>query len=208
MSKEIENKIEATGKSICVFCGASKVVDEEYYDLARACGVALAERQYRLVYGGGGVGLMGTTAIAAHEAGGEVLGIIPKFLTEIEDVLTSIEHRVVDNMHDRKHQMYEESDAFIVLPGGIGTLEETIEVISWLRLHLHSKPIVFLDHDGYWTPLVTLLLHTIDKGFSPAWVKDHIYHVNKIEDALVKIEAEWANPSHKGNIQMTDVDLV
>lgn len=195
-------------RSICVFCGASKVVDESYYQLARKCGAAIAEREYRLVYGGGGVGLMGTTAIAAHEAGGEVLGIIPQFLTEIEDVLTNIEHRIVDNMHDRKLQMYEESDAFIVLPGGIGTLEETIEVISWLRLHLHSKPIVFLDHDGYWTPLVTLLHHTIDKGFSPAWVKDHIYHVHKTEDALLKIEGEWANPSHKGNIQMSDIDLV
>lgn len=200
--------IEPTKRSICVFCGASKVVDDSYYQLARQCGEALAARKYRLVYGGGGVGLMGTTAIAAHEAGGEVLGIIPEFLTKIEDVLTTIEHRIVDNMHDRKHQMYEESDAFIVLPGGIGTLEETVEVISWLRLHLHSKPIVFLDHDGYWEPLVTLLHHTIDKGFSPAWVKDHIYHVHKIEDALLKIENEWAAPSHKGNIQMTDIDLV
>ncbi|NNC37433.1 MAG: TIGR00730 family Rossman fold protein [Acidimicrobiales bacterium] len=208
MTETSKVKSELQNKSICVFCGASKVVDEDYYDLARTCGTALAERKYRLVYGGGGVGLMGTTAIAAHEAGGKVLGIIPEFLTEIEDVLTSIEHRIVDNMHDRKHQMYEESDAFIVLPGGIGTLEETIEVISWLRLHLHSKPIVFLDHDGYWTPLVTLLMHTIEKGFSPAWVKEHIYHVHRIDDALQMIEAEWANPSHKGNIQMTDIDLV
>lgn len=195
-------------KSVCVFCGASKVVDEQYFELARLCGRALAKKDYRLVYGGGGVGLMGTTALAAHDAGGKVLGVIPKFLTEVEDVLTAIEHRIVDNMHDRKHQMYEESDAFIVLPGGIGTLEEAIEVMSWLRLHLHSKPLVFLDHDGYWAPLITLIHHTIETGFSPAWVEKHIFHVGNIDDALLKIEQEWENPSEKGNIQMTLIDKV
>lgn len=196
------------GKSICVFCGASKIVDEQYFELARITGRALAAKDYRLVYGGGGVGLMGTTAVAAHEAGGQVLGIIPQFLTEVEDVLTTIEHRIVDNMHDRKHQMYEESDAFIVLPGGIGTLEEAIEVMSWLRLHLHHKPLVFLDHDGYWTPLVTLIHHTIETGFSPAWVENHIFHVTDIDTAIEKIEQEWDNPSFKGNIQITDIDKV
>lgn len=196
------------GKSVCVFCGASNIVDEQYFELARICGRALAAKEYRLVYGGGGVGLMGTSAMAAHEAGGKVLGIIPKFLTDVEDILTEIEHRIVDNMHDRKHQMYEASEAFIVLPGGIGTLEEAIEVMSWLRLHLHSKPLVFLDHDGYWAPLIGLIHHTIKTGFSPAWVEKHIFHVNTIQDALRTIEKEWAAPSEKGNIQITEIDKV
>jgi uncharacterized protein (TIGR00730 family) len=208
MKQNVNENTTLTRKSVCVFCGASKVVDEQYFELARACGHALAAKQFRLVYGGGGVGLMGATALAANEAGGEVLGIIPKFLTEVEDILTDIEHRIVDNMHDRKHQMYEESDAFIVLPGGIGTLEEAIEVMSWLRLHLHSKPLVFLDKDGYWAPLITLIHHTIETGFSPDWVEQHIFHVNSMDDALGIIQEEWDNPSEKGEIQITDIDLV
>lgn len=208
MNKQSGPLVPIAEQSICVFCGASKMVDESYFELARQTGRALAKRKYRLVYGGGGVGLMGASAIAAHEAGGDVLGIIPKFLTEIEDVLTSIEHRIVDNMHDRKHQMYEESNAFIVLPGGIGTLEEAIEVMSWLRLHLHSKPLVFLDQDGYWAPLITLIRHTIETGFSPEWVEKHIFHVTSIEDALDIIEQEWKNPSEKGEIQIGNMEKV
>ena len=208
MKNQMNENPELSRQSICVFCGASKIVAEPYFELARQCGVAIAKDGHRLVYGGGGVGLMGATAVAAHEAGGAVLGIIPKFLTEIEDVLETIEHRIVDNMHDRKHQMYEESEAFIVLPGGIGTLEEAIEVMSWLRLHLHSKPLVFLDHDGYWAPLITLIRHTIETGFSPAWVEQHIFYVESVDEAIALIKREWAAPSEKGEIQITDIENV
>ncbi|HFB55275.1 MAG TPA: TIGR00730 family Rossman fold protein [Hellea balneolensis] len=197
-----------TAKSICVFCGASKAVDEHYYTLAKSVGKALAMRNYRLVYGGGSIGLMGASALAAYEAGGEVLGIIPQFLADIEEVLTVIEHRIVKDMHERKHQMYEESDAYIVLPGGIGTLEEAIEVMSWMRLHLHTKPMVFVDTDGYWAPLMQLLNHTIDAHFSPAWVSGHLFYEQSVEAALTVIEEQWINPAPKGDIKVAIIDKV
>lgn len=201
--------LSAGGKSICVFCGASKLVDRHYFDLANETGIAIAAKNYRLVYGGGGVGLMGETAKAARSAGGNVLGVIPKFLVEIEDLLPDIEHHIVDDMHERKHEMYEASDAFIVLPGGIGTLEEAIEIMSWMRLHLHAKPLVFLDTDGYWAPLIDLLTHTISAKFSPAWMEQHLFRVQSVTAALSLIEEQWENPAAKGNIQIGgEIDLV
>lgn len=190
-------------KSICVFCGASRYVAPHYFKLAEDCGQQIAKSGYRMIYGGGGVGLMGMAARSAHKAGGEVLGIIPKFLTEIEDVLDTIPHKVVDDMHDRKQMMYEESDAFIVLPGGIGTLEEAIEIMSWMRLHLHTKPMVFVDTDGYWAPLMDLLHHTIDANFSPAWVKGHLFYEKSPKAALTQIKSQWDNPPSKGEIQIS-----
>jgi len=190
-------------KSICVFCGASQVVAPQYFKLAEACGTAIAGAGYRLVYGGGGVGLMGRTAMAAHDAGGVVLGIIPKFLTDIEETLDVIEHRVVPDMRTRKQLMYEQSDAFIVLPGGVGTLEEAIEILSWMRLHLHAKPMVFVDTDGYWAPLMQLLHHTIKTNFSPAWVENHLLYENSPEAALSLIRSQWKNPPTKGEIQIS-----
>ena len=190
-------------KSICVFCGASQHVAPHYFKLAKECGQAIANNGYRMIYGGGGIGLMGTAAIAARNAGGAVLGIIPKFLTEIEEVLEIIEHKIVDDMHERKHLMYQESDAFIVLPGGIGTLEEAIEIMSWMRLHLHTKPMVFVDTDGYWAPLMDLLHHTIAANFSPAWVKGHLLYEKSPDAALALINDQWANPPTKGEIQIS-----
>lgn len=192
-------------KSICVFCGASQSVDEHYLELARATGKAIAKRKYRLVYGGGGVGLMGASARAAHQAGGQVLGIIPSFLTQYEEVLEEIEHRIVNDMHERKHQMYEEADAFMVLPGGIGTLEEAIEIMSWMRLHLHNKPLIFVDTDGYWAGLLDLLRFTITAKFSPAWLSGHLFYEQCPDTALNLIEVQWENPAPKGNIQIKDV---
>ncbi len=202
-----KNKISSTvkqQKSVCVFCGASQFVAPHYFKLAEDCGTAIAEQKYRMIYGGGGIGLMGTAARAALDAGGKVLGIIPKFLTEIEDVLETIEHTIVDDMHERKHMMYEESDAFIVLPGGIGTLEEAIEIMSWMRLHLHNKPMVFVDTDGYWAPLMTLLRHTIDTNFSPAWVSGHLLYEKTPKAALALIKSQWDNPPGKGEIQISE----
>ncbi len=191
-------------KSICVFCGASQHVAPHYFNLAKECGQAIAKNGHRMIYGGGGIGLMGTAAMAAHEAGGSVLGVIPKFLTEIEEVLETIEHTIVDDMHERKHLMYEQSDAFIVLPGGIGTLEEAIEIMSWMRLHLHTKPMVFVDTDGYWAPLMDLLHHTITSNFSPAWVEGHLLYEKSPATALALIDAQWKNPPTKGEIQISE----
>ncbi|WP_371398039.1 TIGR00730 family Rossman fold protein [Fretibacter rubidus] len=179
-------------RSICVFCGSSDGDHPRYIQLAQDTGTALAEHNYRLVYGGGGMGLMGATARAAAAAGGDVLGIIPEFLKSVERLLEEVEHKVVDDMATRKKLMYEAADAFIVLPGGIGTLEEAIEVMSWMRLQLHQKPMVFMDNDGYWAPLTDLLHHTIDRGFSPKWMADDVYTAQTPAQALRLIETEWA----------------
>jgi len=202
MNKKIFKTRKYT-KSICVFCGASQHVSAHYFKLAEACGQVIANNGHRMIYGGGGIGLMGTAARSAQDAGGVVLGIIPKFLMEIEEVIETIEHKIVDDMHDRKQLMYEKSDAFIVLPGGIGTLEEAIEILSWMRLHLHTKPMVFVDTDGYWAPLMDLLHHTIAANFSPAWVKEHLLYEKSPEAALALIRAQWENPPSKGEIQIS-----
>jgi len=175
-------------RSVCVYCGSSDTVDARYFELSRALGGAMAERGVRLVYGGGNVGLMGAAARAAHEAGGRVLGVIPRFLTEREGLYTDIEHRVVETMHERKQLMFDESDAFIVLPGGIGTLEEVVETLSWVRLGLHRKPVAFLSHNGYWTPLLDLVDHQIEEGFTPAEFRDVILQARDAAEAIDVLE--------------------
>lgn len=171
-------------QSLCVFCGSSSVVDQDYMDLATQTGAAIAKSDYRLVYGGGGVGLMGACAKAAFEAGGDVLGIIPEFLQSREVLYEDVPHEVVPDMHTRKAKMYAASDAFIVLPGGIGTLEEAVEVISWLRMGLHSKPVIFLDRDDYYAPLLALIRHTSDAKFTPDWLNDFLYEADTPAQAI------------------------
>ena len=171
-------------RSVCVYCGSSNTVDEAYFQLSRELGAEIAGRGIRMVYGGGQVGLMGASAHAAHEAGGEVLGVIPRFLTEREGVYTAIEHRVVETMHERKQMMFDESDAFIVLPGGIGTLEEVIETLSWIRLGLHRKPVAFLSENDYWAPLLTLLDHQVEENFTPPEFREIILHAGNAKEAL------------------------
>lgn len=170
--------------SICVYCGASDKVDARYIQLAEALGRELAKRQIRLVYGGGGVGLMGACARATHDAGGDVLGIMPKFLLQKERIYKDVEHRIVDDMHTRKQMMFDEADAFIVLPGGIGTLEEAVEILSWARLGLHAKPMAFLDEDGFWSPFFDLLEKIIQGGFIPEEFREAMVHSQKPADAI------------------------
>jgi len=177
------------GQSLCVFCGSGRGNHPRYMALAQQTGQSIARHGYRLIYGGGALGLMGATAKAAHASGGNVLGIIPKFLEEGAGDYTDIPHRAVADMHARKKQMYDAADAFIVLPGGIGTLEEVVEVISWLRLDLHSKPIIFLDDDDYWAPMIALIDHTITADFSPAWIKAHIFKASSPDDAIKRVQA-------------------
>lgn len=174
-------------KSICVYCGASNEVAPEYIQLAEALGRTLAERDIRLVYGGGGVGLMGACARAAHESAGDVLGIMPRFLLNKEMIYEDVEHRIVEDMHTRKQMMFDESDAFIVLPGGIGTLEEAVEILSWSRLGLHAKPMAFLDQDGFWSPFFELMNHIIGGGFTPAEFRDHLVHCSDPETAITEL---------------------
>lgn len=191
MTKNSNKAIPA--RSICVFCGSRPGHETHYIELAQQTGRSIAKAGYRLVYGGGGSGLMGATARAAFQENGDVLGIMPAFLTEIEDVLKNVPHEIVPDMHVRKRKMYDASDAFIVLPGGIGTMEEAVEVMSWARMRLHNKPIVFLSTNGYWDPMVDLMLHTIEAGFSPDWMKNEILRARNIKDALELIGHHWDN---------------
>jgi hypothetical protein len=180
--------------SVCVFCGSSDTTRPEYLDLAQRFGAALAAHGMRLVYGGGSIGLMGRAARAAHEAGGDVLGIMPRFLERRERVLSEVPHRMVDTMHERKHVMFEESDAFVILPGGVGTLEEVVEVLSWRRLDLHAKPIVFLAEDDFWAPFFELIDHTIAANLTPESFRDAYTDVRTIEACLAALGARVPTP--------------
>jgi uncharacterized protein (TIGR00730 family) len=154
-------------KSICVYCGASRGASETFTNIAKELGRELAERHIRLVYGGGGIGLMGAVADATLAAGGEVLGIIPQHLERAELGHRGLtELKVVDTMHTRKRMMFDQSDAFVILPGGMGTLEETFEIVTWRQLGMHDKPIILINHEGYWDPLLDLIDHIIDNGFA------------------------------------------
>ncbi|MBB4866610.1 uncharacterized protein (TIGR00730 family) [Pseudomonas nitritireducens] len=155
-----------TLRSICVFCGASPGATPIYQEAAEALGRYLAENGIQLVYGGGAVGLMGMVANAALAAGGEVIGIIPQSLKDAEvghSGLTRLE--VVDGMHARKARMAELSDAFIALPGGLGTLEELFEVWTWGQLGYHAKPLGLLEVNGFFDPLLTFLDHLVQERF-------------------------------------------
>jgi hypothetical protein len=157
-----------------VFCGSSDAAAPDLLAAAAHFGAALADEGVRLVYGGGGVGLMGACARAARAHGGRILGVIPGFLTSREVMLETIETVVVTSMHERKLRMFDEADAFAVLPGAIGTLEEAIELLSWRRLGLHAKPIAFYNPDGFWDPLFELFArfvenHLLPNEFSSCW---------------------------------------
>jgi hypothetical protein len=154
-------------RRVCVYCGSSVGGRRVYREATRALGVELARRGWGLVYGGGGVGLMGILAEAVAGAGGEVIGVIPRALMEREGVAADGlgELRVVGSMHERKAQMAELSDAFVALPGGLGTLEELFETLTWAQLGLHRKPCGLLDAGGYYHKLVALLDHAVEEGF-------------------------------------------
>ena len=170
--------------SVCVYCASSNAADPAFLAAASELGATLAREGLRLVYGGGGVGLMGTCAKAAHAAGGRVLGIIPHFLTSHERPLTEVETVVVDSMHQRKMMMFEAADAFAILPGAIGTLEEVVELLSWRRLGLHAKPIVFLDINGFWQPLFSLFDHILEQNLMPPEFRDTWRAVERVENIL------------------------
>ena len=182
-------------ESVCVFCGSSSAVDPAYLRAAAALGRALADAGLQMVYGGGGVGLMGACARAAHEAGGRVTGVIPDFLVGREHALETIEHVVVANMHERKMMMFERSDAFVVLPGGVGTLEEVVELLSWRRLGLHAKPIVFYDPGGFWRPLFALFEQFIDDRLVPAEFRSCWEVVTRVEDIIPALRAMPRGPT-------------
>ncbi|MBS0521137.1 MAG: TIGR00730 family Rossman fold protein [Proteobacteria bacterium] len=177
-------------RSICVFCGARFGNTPAARQQAARLGELLAREKVTLVYGGGGVGLMGVLANAALDGGGRVVGIIPRFLLEREAGHPELhETVVVETMHQRKLQMFERSDAFVILPGGIGTLEEFFEVLSWRTLGLHAKPIAILDVDGYWAPLAALLRGVVEGGFAAPSHLDHVVFVKDLRQLLPALAA-------------------
>ena len=172
-------------KRLCVFCGSSARVDRRYRDAATDLGGLLARSGVELVYGGGRVGLMGLLADAVLAAGGRVTGVIPRFLHDREVAHTGLsELIVVGSMHERKRRMFDIADAFAALPGGLGTLDETIEIVTWRQLALHDKPVVVVDVAGYWAPLRTLIEHAIAAGFAPSHVGDLFHMVPSVADVL------------------------
>ncbi len=153
--------------SICVFCAASDGADPAYAAAADEMGRLIAAAGLRLVYGGGSIGLMGTVARAAKRAGGEVIGVIPTFLRYVEAPQDDVtEMHIVQSMHERKQMMFDFADAFVSLPGGIGTMDETIEMMTWSQLDRHAKPIVLVDTLGYWSAFDALMRTIVANGFA------------------------------------------
>ena len=156
-------------RSVCVYCGSSPGRNGLYLEAGTTLGRAIADAGLRLVYGGGTKGIMGAVANGASAAGGKVTGIIPRFLMNkeaTESALGQLDELIVtDNMHERKHTMFEKSDAFVALPGGIGTVEEIVEIMTWAQLGRHRKPIVFANVAGFWNPMLALIDHMRTEGF-------------------------------------------
>lgn len=172
-------------KSVCIYCGSSAGASPAYAEAARRLGRELGEQGMRLVYGGGRIGLMGVVADAALAAGGQVIGVIPDNLQLRERGHHGVtELRVVGSMHERKNVMFELSDAFIILPGGYGTLDEAFEMLTWRQLRLHDKPVLFANIDGYWDPLKGLIDHFIREGFAQETSRRLFIFVDKAEDIL------------------------
>jgi uncharacterized protein (TIGR00730 family) len=154
---------------VCVFTGSRPGARPEYTTAARELGAAIARRGWGLVYGGAGVGMMGALADAALGAGGEVVGVIPRGLVNLEIAHHGLTKQcVVESMHERKAMMADFADAFVAMPGGFGTFDELFEIVTWAQLALHSKPVGLLDTAGYFGPLVALVDHAIEEGFIPA----------------------------------------
>jgi uncharacterized protein (TIGR00730 family) len=181
--------------SLCVFCGANTGTRAVYRDGAAALGRAMAANGTALVYGGGRVGMMGAVADAVLHGGGKVTGVIPEFLVDKELAHPeATEMLVVPDMHTRKKVMFDRSEAFVVLPGGVGTLDETFEIVTWRQLHRHNKPIVLLNIDGYWSHLVGLLDRIIEEGFMHKGNSALVTVVDRPEDVIGAVEAELAAP--------------
>ncbi len=165
-------------RSVLVFCGSRCGVDSRHASLAAEVGRLFAARGVALVYGGGALGLMGEAGRAAIAAGGQVKGVIPSFLKawEVAEPLCD-DMTITDSLHTRKFVMFEQADAVLALPGGLGTLDELVEVLSWRNLRLHSKPVWLIGDGGFWDPFLTLLRHTVDSGFAGADILTHVQHL-------------------------------
>src|SRR5882757_3029374 len=180
-------------KTVCVYCGSGAGSNPRFIESAIALGKTFAENNIRLVYGGGSIGLMGAVAKSALDHGGSVTGIIPEFLRARENALTSVQEMIVTpDMHERKRLMFERSDAFVALPGGIGTLEELVEQMTWQQLGRHSKPVLLANIDGFWEPLLALLAHMRATEFIRPNLQIEVLQAERIEDILPRLRAAAA----------------
>ena len=181
-------------KTVCVYCGSGPGTNPRFVEAAIAFGKALAEDGIRLVYGGGSIGLMGAVAKSVLDHGGKVTGIIPEFLRGRENALTQVQEMIVTpDMHERKRLMFEQSDAFVALPGGVGTLEELVEQLTWQQLGRHTKPILIADIDGFWEPLLALLAHMRNAQFIRPILEVSILKAKRVEDVLPRLNAATAH---------------
>src|ERR1700709_1438448 len=184
-------------KTVCVYCGSGPGTNPQFVEAASALGKALAENGIRLVYGGGSIGLMGAIATSVLDHGGTVTGIIPTFLTTRENALTRVQEMIVTpDMHERKRLMFERSDAFVSLPGGIATLEELVEQLPWQQLGRHSKPILLANIEGFWEPLFALIQHRRATEFIRPSLTVDILKAERVENILPRLRAAAARDTH------------
>jgi uncharacterized protein (TIGR00730 family) len=180
-------------KTVCVYCGSGPGTNPRFIEAASALGKTLAQNGIRLVFGGGSVGMMGAVASAVLDNGGSVTGIIPDFLTTREHALNRVQETIVTpDMHERKRLMFERSDAFVALPGGIGTLEELVEQLTWKQLGRHAKPVLLANIDGFWEPLLVLLAHMRATQFIRTGQSVEILKAERVEDILPRLRSAAA----------------
>ncbi len=182
-----------TTHSVCVFCGSRSGQDPAYRAGAEALGEVIAERGWRLVYGAGDIGLMGAVANSCQMAGGDTFGVIPTHLLKWEVGKTDLSRFIVtENMHERKKVMFMNCDALVVLPGGAGSLDEFFEVLTWRQLGLHQKPIIILNINGFWSPLVALVDHVIEQGFAEDSLREFFHVVEDVDAATEVLDATFS----------------
>jgi uncharacterized protein (TIGR00730 family) len=180
-------------KTVCVYCGSGSGSNPRFVEAAIGLGKIFAENHVRLVYGGGSVGLMGAVARSVLDHGGSVTGIIPEFLRAKENALSRVQEMVITpDMHERKRLMFERSDAFVALPGGIGTLEELVEQMTWQQLGRHTKPVLLANIDNFWEPLLSLLTHMRATEFIRPSLNIDVLKAERVEDILPRLRAAAA----------------
>jgi uncharacterized protein (TIGR00730 family) len=196
MSKTRTNGAKAgrSARNVCVYCGSGLGRNPAYTAAARTLGAAFADNHIGLVYGGGSLGLMGEVARATLDHGGRVTGIIPSFLVEKEAMMRDVDEIIVtEDMHERKRLMFERSDAFVALPGGVGTLEELVEQLTWVQLGRHTKPVIVANIDGFWTPFLALLTHMKTDTFIRPGLDVRFTVVDEASRIVPAIASAWDN---------------
>ena len=175
-------------KSVCVFCGASNNVAKDFLEEGKLLGKMIADKGYHMVFGAGDCGMMGAVSNSVLANGGTVTGVYPRVLDGLEKAQTNLtELIIVDDMHTRKHTMFDKSDAFIILPGGFGTMDETFEVITWKQLNTHNKPIILYDYKNFWKNWIALTDQFIDLGFASQKTRSMYEIVDNLEDVFAKL---------------------